>query len=412
MNVIDANLLFWLIEPVCNAFETAIVIGSIFCQHGCLAPPTPLHSHGKAAPMTSTDAPTHGLRGVFARGRRRSRLLFAAGLVVLTGTVVVGVAVSGAGAAPAEVGAIDGAPVTRDELRFHMERVRPTVENEVLVATGAPVTDWNVPLGETTAIDRLRAAALDELATDRVVLDLGHERGLVPFSDFAGFEQALADTNTARAAQLDEGEVVYGLTSFRAQEYYGRTIADVRTKLVSALSSGTDRLIDVSDAEVRDAFDARAEDWTLNASTYQLTRIAVPLDSDTAEQFAARVAAEGVESVAGTRPGASVSTSTLDGATGLLDGGSRTPDPRLVAEIATLPAGASTSPVVERGEHVVYRVDAVTVDREAAFAAYADRIRDQLEDTAFDALIAERVAAQVRQMNSNALHQLTMEDSH
>lgn len=57
-------------------------------------------------------------------------------------------------------------------------------------------------------------------------------------------------------------------------------------------------------------------------------------------------------------------------------------------------------------------MDAVTVDREAAFAAYADRIRDQLEDTAFDALIAERVAAQERQMNSNALHQLTMEDSH
>lgn len=362
--------------------------------------------------MTSTDAPAHGLRGAISRGRHRSRLLLAAGALVLTGTVVVGVAVSGAGAAPAELGTIDGASVTRDELLFHMERVRPAIENEVLVETGSGSVDWEAPLGDATAIDRLRTAALEELAADRVVLDLGHDRGLVPFSDFAGFEQALADTNTARAAQLDEGEVVYGLTSFRAQEFYGRTIADLRTKLVSALRSGSDPVIDVSDEEVRGAFDAHAGDWTLNASTYQLTRIAVPLASTTAEQFAARLAAEGVDAVSGADPDTTVSASTLDGATGLLDGGSRTPDPRLVAEVATLPAGALSSPVVELGEHVVYRVDAVTVDHDAAFTAYADRIRAQLENTALDALIAERVAAQVRQMNSNALHQLTMEDTH
>ncbi|WP_285034999.1 peptidylprolyl isomerase [Plantibacter sp. ME-Dv--P-095] len=360
--------------------------------------------------MNSTDASAHGLRAARQRGRRRTRLLVAAGAAVLAGVVVAGVAVTGAGAAPAELGTIGGTTVTRDELLFHMERVRPAIENEVLVETGSATVDWDAPLGDTTAIDRLRTAALDELAADRVVFELGHEHGLVPFTDFAGFEQTLADTNTARAAQLGEGEVVYGLTSFRAQEFYGRLLADARTKLASAVSSGDDPLIDVSEAQVRDAFDAHADDWTLNASTYALTRIAVPLASTTAEQFAARLATEGVDAVGST--GATVSASTLDGATGLLDGGSRTPDPRLVAEVATLPVGALSSPVVEQGDHVVYRVDTVTVDRDAAFAAYASRIRAQLVNDALDALIAERVAAQDRQMDSNALHQLTMEDTH
>lgn len=406
----DAKPVFMYFEPLCNAFVSTIVIRIIFCQHDSQPPPTPLHFHGKAAPMNSTDASAHGLRTARRRGRRRTRLFVAAGAAVLAGVVVAGIAVTGAGAAPAELGAIDGTTVTRDELLFHMERVRPAIENEVLVETGSATVDWDAPLGDTTAIDRLRAAALDELAADRVVFDLGHEHGLVPFTDFAGFEQALADTNTARAAQLGEGEVVYGLTSFRAQEFYGRLLSDVRTKLASAVSSGDDPLIDVSEAQVRDAFEAHADDWTVNASTYALTRIAVPLDSATAEQFAARLATEGVDAVGST--GATVSASTLDGATGLLDGGSRTPDPRLVAEVATLPVGAFSSPVVEQGAHVVYRVDAVTVDRDAAFAAYASRIRAQLVNDALDALIAERVAAQDRQMDSNALHQLTMEDTH
>jgi hypothetical protein len=57
-------------------------------------------------------------------------------------------------------------------------------------------------------------------------------------------------------------------------------------------------------------------------------------------------------------------------------------------------------------------VSGVVGAADAAFAAYASRIRAQLVNDALDALIAERVAAQDRQMDSNALHQLTMEDTH
>lgn len=362
--------------------------------------------------MNSTDAPARGLRGARSRHPRRAAVIFAGAAAAVTGALVAVIAVTSAGAAPANLGAIDGTPVTSDELLFHMERVRPAIENEVLVSTGSGTVDWDAPLGDTTAIDRLRSAALDELAQDRVVFALGFEHGLIPYEDFAGFEAALAETNTARAAQLAEGEVVYGLTSFRAQEFYGRTVSDLRTKLASASDAGGDPVVAIDDAQVTAYFDAHAEDWTVNASTYALTRIAVPLASTTAEALTQQLASTGVDATLAHYPQASLATATLDGATGVLDDGTRTPDPRLVAELPSLPVGAFASPVVELGQHVVYRIDAITVDREAAFAAYASRIRALLASDAIDALIASRVAAQDRQIDSNALHQLTMEDTH
>lgn len=362
--------------------------------------------------MNRTDAPARGLRGARSRRPRRAAVILAGAATAVTGALIAVVAVTSAGAAPTNVGTIDGAPVTSDELLFHMERVRPAIENEVLVATGSATVDWSAPLGETTAIDRLRTAALDEVARDRVVFELGFEHGLIPYEDFDGFEAALAETNTTRAAQLAEGEVVYGLTSFRAQEFYGRTVNDLRTKLASASGADGDPVVSIDDAQVTAYFDAHTEDWTVNASTYALTRIAVPLASTTAEALAQQLVSTGVDATLAQYRDASLSTSTLDGATGVLDDGSRTPDPRLVAELPSLPVGAFASPVVEQGQHVVYRIDDITVDRDAAFAAYASRIRALLASDAIDALIASRVAAQDRQIDSNALHQLTMEDMH
>lgn len=339
---------------------------------------------------------------------KRTLLLTATALAI--GAALTGLAIAHT-AVPAEVGAIDGSPVTRDELVFHMERVRPTVENRLFVNRGSATIDWDAKQDDgRTALGILRTSALDEIAEDRVVFRLAAQHDLIGYTDFAGFERSLQATNESRRAQVERGEIVYGTTEFTAQEFYGRTLSELRTRLATALSAGEHPLISVSETDIAGYLDAHPGDWTANTARYSLTRLAIPATAAPAEEFARQATALGFDAFAAQTPSATLSADSFDGATGRFADASRTPNPQLAAELPTLAAGGVSAPVVENGDDVVYRIDAVAVDRDAALAEYGSRIRSLLEKDALDAEIARRVAGQDRQIDQSACEHVTMKD--
>ncbi|MEV5498256.1 hypothetical protein AB0M50_22950 [Nonomuraea fuscirosea] len=342
-------------------------------------------------------------------GRPSRRVLVVAGvLAVLAALLVTGVVV------PAQrtdqVAAIDGGPVTRDELLFHMRRLAPRVQNELrnTYHLQSPA-DWNAKAGDRTALQRLAARALDQIGRDRAVLALAGEQGLPAAADHAGFLAELAAENERRSAAIAKGEVVYGLAEFSPEEFYSHRLTELATTLKQRLSANRDGPLHVTDAEVRKAFEQDRDAWSANATTYTYAKLVVPVPEgaagDYAEKLRRRVAAaDRLARVAEREPGAELSTDTRRG------GGSAVHDQDLMAVLGALDPGQISAPVTGAGQITYYELTGKTVDEDAAFAEYARRIRQSLVEEKFDQFIRRRVDAGDVEIDATAVDAINAED--
>jgi hypothetical protein len=334
---------------------------------------------------------------------RRTVIGLVAGVVVAA-LVVTGVVLS---QGSDDVATIDGHPVTRDELLFHMERLAPAVRNELRNSHGLRgAVDWNAKVGGTTALRRLASRALDEIWLDKTTLVLAREQGLVDSVDHADFLDELADENAARAEAVNARETVYGVTEFSPDEYYTHRLAELTTRLKERLGDS----LEVTDAEVRQEFDTNRDDWSANATTYTYTTLVVPVPANASPAYASglqrRVSTAGRLADV-TEPGARLITGTYGGSG---SAGRNEHDQQLTAVLENLAPGEISAPTPGTGQITFYQLDGRTVDEDAAFAEYSQRIRISLVDEKFSQLLQGRVDDSTIEVDTAALDAINEED--
>lgn len=326
-----------------------------------------------------------------AAPRRRLRVVLAASIA--SAALIAGVSTVAIALTPNDaeiVATINGAEITRAELDFHTQRVRATVDNRADATA----------VGETARDAALRDAAFDEIRADHALLGLAREHGLTDLETFADLRRAREETNDRRADQVANGEVVYGLTEFSLGEFHSRTMSELRTALIDTLSTGAGAPLAVTDAEVEGYLAEHAGEWAAGATTIHATILVVPGSAalDAAAVAALAHAPGGVDAAVAAVPEASVTTVTIDpdgrvaAASG--DAAPTTLSPDAVAQLRTLAPGGVTDPQTHQGGWAVVRLDEASVDRDAALATYASRIRAVLAEARFDDLLAERIARQ------------------
>lgn len=322
-------------------------------------------------------------------------LLFASLGVVVAAAAVTGVVLARPDRAD-RVATVAGQDVTRDELIFHMRHLAPTVQNQIsnqYRVDGA--VDWRARYGGRTALDRLSAAALDEIRADKALLLLAREQGLAVAVDHDDFLDEMAAENERRAAAVAEGQVVYGVTSFSADEYYSHRLTEIKTELAKRLP------LPVSDAEVKAAFEADPQAWSANATTYTYSRLVVPVRAGLDKRVAA---AKRLADVAAREPGATLTKATWKG------GGLNGHDQELAAVLGKLAPGQISAPVRGTGQITYYQLDGRRVDEAAALTAYAGRIREALVAKKFDQYLQRRVDGSAIEVDTAAVNTLTPED--
>lgn len=178
--------------------------------------PTNSRKPGTSRKSSASRRPSASHRpSVSHRPSRRAVVLIAGAGLALAALVVTGVTVLGNSESDSRVASLDGHPVTRDELLFHMRRLAPTVRNELRNEYDLRGTiDWNAKAGDRTALQRLEGRALDEIWRDKSTLVLAEEQGLVDSVDHADFLAELARENESRAKAVAAGRTVYGVTEF------------------------------------------------------------------------------------------------------------------------------------------------------------------------------------------------------
>jgi len=335
----------------------------------------------------------------------RKAALFAGVCVVLAAAVGTGIVLGGR---TDEVAAVDGHPVTRAELIFHMRRLAPAVRNEMafspLKGGGGAVGQGADPRDDAALIGRLRERALAEAERDKVLLLLAKEQGLVDSVDHEDFLAEVRAENKRRAESARRGEVVYGVTEFSPEEYYTKRLTDLTTALTNALS--------VTDAEVRAEFDTDRASWSANATTYAYSKLVVPVPAGASADYPAglqsRVAAAGgLAEVAAAEPGARLTSASYAGGE---SSGVNAHDQDLMAVLTGLSPGQISAPIPGPDQITYYELDRRTVDANAAFAQYAPRIRQSLMGEKFDRYVDDRLAGSDIEVDTEALADINPED--
>lgn len=252
----------------------------------------------------------------------------------------------------------------------------------VVLFTGVVVAVASLVVGQA---DRAAAetAAFGETWQDRATLILAKEQGLVDSVDYAGFLTDLARENDSRAKAVAAGQTVYGVTHFSPAEYYTHRLAEITTSLKKRLSAKPGDPLWVTDTDVRHAFDADREAWSANATTYTYSTLVVPA---AAQDDAGSLRTGRLADVAAQVPGATLTTGTYDGGPTTLN--AHTQD--LLAVLGNLAPGEISAPVPGTGQVTYYQLDSRTVDENAAFAGYANRIRQSLIDEKFTRYLQRR----------------------
>lgn len=345
---------------------------------------------------------------------RRAVVLFTGVCIALAALVVAAVTMlSHRTSEASEVASLDGHPVTRDELLFHMRRLAPTVQNELrnkYHLRGA--IDWNAKAGGKTALQRLETRALDEIWRDKTTLVLAKEQGLVDSVDHADFLAELAQENESRAKAIAAGETVYGVAQFSPEEYYTHRLTELTTSLRKRFSADSGDPLSVTDAEVRRAFDADRDAWSANATTYTYSQLVVPVPAGASADYAADLqrrvaAADRLAAVAAREPGAKLTTGAYDGSgsTGL-----NAHDQDLMTVLGTLTPGQISAPVTGTGQITYYELEHKTVDEDKAFADYSRRIRQSLVEEKFDQFLQRRVDHSDIEVDTGAVDAINAED--
>jgi hypothetical protein len=365
----------------------------------------------RAARVPSTSRTPHTSR---KPSRRRAVLLVTGACLALAALVITGVTMLGHRTGETgEVASLDGHPVTRDELLFHMRRLAPTVQNELRNKYDLPGTvDWNAKAGDKTALQRLETRALDEIWRDKTTLVLAKEQGLVDSVDHADFLAELARENESRAQAIAAGRTVYGVARFSPEEYYTHRRTELTTSLKKRLSADAGDPLHVTDAEVRRAFDADRDAWSANATTYKYAQLVVPIpdgaSADFADRLQRRVTAAGrLADVAAGEPGAKLTTGTYDGSgsTGL-----NAHDQDLMAVLGTLAPGRISAPVTGTGQITYYELDGKDIDEDKAFADYSQRIRQSLVEEKFTQFLQRRVESGDIDVDTSAVDAINAKD--
>ncbi|MFG2426351.1 hypothetical protein [Streptomyces sp. NPDC048590] len=373
----------------------------------------PKGSRKPGARKPAAPCPTGAAGRPTAASRRPERRT----LAVLTGAVlaliaVVVVAVNTLGGDGDEVATLDGRPVTREELLFHMGRLAPAVQNELTITyhLTSPFR-WDSKTGIKTALQRLETSALDEIRQDRAVLVLAQEQGLVDSVDFADLAAERTAENESRAQAVAAGRTVYGVTDFSPEEYYTHRLTELSTGLKDLLSKNSGDPLHVTDAEVRKAFDADPDSWSANATTYAYTRLVVQVPKGAPAGFAAdlqrRVKAAGrLPDVTGVA-GAKLTTATYggNGSTGL-----STHHQDLVSVLGQLDGGQVSAPVKGTGQITYYQLDSVRTDKEKAFTEYSRRIRQSLVEKKYATYLQRRADDASMHVDSSALAAINAKD--
>lgn len=151
--------------------------------------------------------------------KRKKRLLLAG---MLMGTVILAGCGSQKQSAGQEIVTVNGTPVFQDEFKLLLKEHSFQYERELYDEYQIPVDEEPEDFfgGKEKYLEKMAQKNIEKLCRIKVQQKLAGERGLAEDFKWETFLKDLEEENARRAEKVKNGEAIYGVTSFREEEFY------------------------------------------------------------------------------------------------------------------------------------------------------------------------------------------------
>ena len=171
------------------------------------------------------------------------------------------------------VGKFEDLTITQTEfhmqIKNHLANVKNRYKNEQITGSLAE---------NKKAIEELQTASWERAIWDKAIFFIAKKEGIGDFTSYAEIVNTMADENKQREEKISKGEIVYGLSRFGLNEFYGHRLAETKTSLIKKLSQKNGPLF-CSDQDVYTRFQTNKEEWVRAGTNYRLTKVSLPKDS-------------------------------------------------------------------------------------------------------------------------------------
>ena len=151
---------------------------------------------------------------------------------------------------------VDGHPVTRDELIFHMRMERSNVSNYFFMHHEVNLNreSWTQEHGGERPDVMLRQRAKDSVTEAKTVQILALENGISNDISYQAMQRERLELNEERRAAFEAGEVLYGVVEFVPMTHYLQVMSNFRVRVHEVLAG---EYVSVTEQQLRDFYQAQ-----------------------------------------------------------------------------------------------------------------------------------------------------------
>ncbi|EMF0151222.1 hypothetical protein N8A33_001032 [Enterococcus hirae] len=168
------------------------------------------------------------------------------------------------------VGKFEDLTITQTEfhmqIKNHLANVKNRYKNEQITGSLAE---------NKKAIEELQTASWERAIWDKAIFFIAKKEGIGDFTSYAEIVNTMADENKQREEKISKGEIVYGLSRFGLNEFYGHLLAETKTSLIKKLSQKNGPLF-CSDQDVYTRFQTNKGSIILKISLLKIIHLKRP----------------------------------------------------------------------------------------------------------------------------------------
>jgi len=148
---------------------------------------------------------------------------------------------------------VDGFPITRNELSFHMSMEKQNVSNYFFLHHNANLNrdSWTRQYGGQRPDAVLRERAAERAAEAKTLQILALEHGISDDISYKAMQRERRELNRERRAAFEAGEVLYGVVEFVPMTHYLQVMSNFRVKVHEILSDS----VVVEDRQLREMYE-------------------------------------------------------------------------------------------------------------------------------------------------------------
>ena len=177
---------------------------------------------------------------------------------------------------------INGTDIGMEEYRIVMASVRSETVlyySEKYKETDFGDSFWNKSYGkgEKTPAKRLKERTNEKLTENRVIFDWAVQEGLIKDSSFGYIVADMERENKERAQKIQNGQAVYGVSQFTAEQYYDYLVSNCSVEIRNIIAQK------LTDSEIKDFYDKNKDELYLNPPVFECKQAIVKGDKSRAD---------------------------------------------------------------------------------------------------------------------------------